>query len=85
MKILHTLKTGKINEIALTAVKFFTRHKKIHKQTSHEGWAIEGKFKDKEHVYTLMFTVAEARDLHKWLGKMLPRFETEEIDQYIVA
>lgn len=84
MKILHTLKTGNINEIVLSDIKYLTYHKKANKQTSHEGWAIEGKFESKGHTYTLMFTVEEAREFQKWLGEMLPRFETEDIDQFIV-
>lgn len=77
MKLLHVLKGGKkTNVIPLENIGFSTRHTQIQGKITHEGWAIRGEFTDKEHKYIMLFDVEDAREFHKWLGKMLPRFET---------
>ncbi len=83
MKLLHKLKTGKINDYQLTEVRASTRHVVSKGEVRHEGWAIGGKFADKSHEYYLMFTPEEAREHHKWLGEMLHRFDTDDIDSFI--
>ena len=85
MKILHTIKSGKINEIELENVGYTTRHVEEKGQIRHEGWAVKGEVTEKGHKYILLFTVEEAKEFHKWLGQMLPRFETTELAQFITA
>lgn len=79
MKILHTLKSGKVNEIPLDNRTFKTRHKVKGSEVMHEGWTVEGDFTEKEHKYKLLFSPEEARDFYNFLGKMLNRFEDDEL------
>lgn len=85
MKLIHILKSGKINEIPLTDTKFSTRHKKTKGKITHEGWGIKGTFGPKEHEYILMFTPEEAQEFFEELKNMLPRFQTENIEQFITT
>lgn len=83
MIIFHALKSKKVNIIPLEGMKFTTRHREHDGKLTHEGWAVSGDFPDKEHKYTLMFTPEEARQFHEWLGKMLPRLEATNLDEFI--
>ena len=86
MKLLHTLKSGKTNEIPLTLEGSTTRHKVKQGSVVHEGWAIVGVREEKEHKYSLVFSPEEAQKFHDWLGQQLERFKTdsfEELEQHI--
>lgn len=83
MKIIHTNKSNKVNELPITNVITKTQHSIKGKTMTHEGWAVGGDHEEKEHQYFLMFTVEEAKDFYKWLERMIPRFESEDLDKHI--
>lgn len=79
MEILHTVKSGKVNVIPLTNLKYVTRHTQTVEGVRHEGWAVSGEYEDKEHRYLILFSPEEAKDFHEKLGKMLPRLQDDEL------
>lgn len=79
MKLLHKVKSGKVNEVELSKVRYATRHLKNKEGVTHDGWTIKGHHADKEHEYTLVFSPEEAREFRDWLDKMLSRFESDSL------
>lgn len=79
LKILHKIKSGKINEIPLDTYKTITRHRQKEGKVSHEGWAVKAVHEEKEHEYVWLFSPEEARRLHEDLGKMLDRLTDDEL------
>jgi len=86
MKLLHTLKGGKVNVLDLTTFKFTTRHRVIGMEESieHEGWVVEGEHELKGHKYGLLFSPEEAKLFYEKLGDMLKRFEANSLSEFVV-